>query len=150
MGFENAEAERTEAALREVEQMLGEVMLFEPVMIQNYLHDECDRDYTPIAAIQHGAPIEFNISSATQLYCDLNNLLVRLRARVMDAANHPPDGNHHPSVVNDPFNSMWRDQTLTQNGRCINEPNNMYAWKAYLINLLNYSREVQDTRLKNE
>ena len=39
MGIENAEAEPTEAAPREVEQMLGEVMLFEPVMIQNYLHD---------------------------------------------------------------------------------------------------------------
>ena len=150
MGIENAEAERTEAAPREVEQMLGEVMLFEPVMIQNYLHDEFNRDYAPIAAIQHGAPIEFNISGATQLYCDLNNLLVRVRARVTDAANHLPDGNYHPRVVNDPFNSMWRDQTLTLNGRCINEPNNMYAWKAYLMNLLNYSREVQDTRLKCE
>ena len=91
MGIENAEAERSETTPREVEQMLGEVMLFEPVMIQNYLHDEFDRDYALIAAIQHGAPIEFNISGATQLYCDLNNLLVRVRARVMDAANHPPD-----------------------------------------------------------
>ena len=45
---------------------------------------------------------------------------------------------------------MWRNQTLTLNGRCINEPNNMYAWKAYLMNPLNYSREVQDTRLKCE
>ena len=127
MGIDNAEAERSETTPREVEQMLGEVMLFEPVMIQNYLHDEFDRDYAPIAAIQHGAPIEFNISGATQHYCDLNNLLVRVRARVTDAANHPPDNNHHPGVVNDPFNSMWRDQTLTLNGRCINEPNNMYA-----------------------
>ena len=75
MGIDNAEVERTEAAPREIEQMLGEVMLFEPVMIHNYLHDEFDRDYAPIAAIQHGAPIEFNISGATQLYCDLNNLL---------------------------------------------------------------------------
>ena len=57
MGIDNAEAERKEEAPREVEQMLGEVMLFEPVMIQNYLHDEFDRDYAPIAAIQHGAPI---------------------------------------------------------------------------------------------
>ena len=37
MGVENTEAERTEIAPREVEQMLGEVMLCEPVMIQNYL-----------------------------------------------------------------------------------------------------------------
>ena len=140
MGIENAEAERSETAPREMEQMLGKVMLFEPVMIQNYLHDEFDLDYAPIAAIQHGAPIEFNIIGATQLYCDLNNLLVRVRARVMDAADHPPDANHHPSVVNDQFNSMWRDQTLTLNGRCINEQNNMYPWKSYLMNLLNYSR----------
>ena len=39
MGVENTEAERTETAPREVEQMLGEVMLFEPVMIQSYLHE---------------------------------------------------------------------------------------------------------------
>ena len=34
------------------------------------------------------------------------------------------------------------------NGRCINEPKNMYQWKSYLMNLLNYSREVQDIQLK--
>ena len=51
MGIDNAEAERSETTPHEVEQMLGEVMLFEPVMIQNYLHDEFDRDYAPIAAI---------------------------------------------------------------------------------------------------
>ena len=51
MGINSAEPERTEAAPREIKQMLGEVMLFEPVMIQNYLHDEFDRDYAPIAAI---------------------------------------------------------------------------------------------------
>ena len=44
----------------------------------------------------------------------------------MDAANHAPDATHHPGLGNDPFNRLWRDQTLTLNGRCINEPNNMY------------------------
>ena len=105
MGVENTEAERTERAPREVEQMLGEVMLFEPVMIQNYLYEDFDHDYAPIAAMQH-ASIKFNISGATQLYCDLNNMLVRVQARVINAANDSPDGNHHPGVVNDPFNSM--------------------------------------------
>ena len=33
MGIENAEAERSELATREMEQMLREVILFEPVMI---------------------------------------------------------------------------------------------------------------------
>ena len=37
IGVENTEAERTETAPLEVEQKLGEVMLFEPVIIQNYL-----------------------------------------------------------------------------------------------------------------
>ena len=53
MGVENAKAERSETALREVEQMLGKVMLFKPVIIQNYLHDEIDFGYALIAAIQH-------------------------------------------------------------------------------------------------
>ena len=41
---------------------------------------------------------------------------------------------------------MFRDQSLTLNYRYINEPNNMYPWKSYLMNMMNYSREVQDTR----
>ena len=89
-------SEKTEVAPREMEHMLGEVMLFEPVMIQNYLHDEFDRDYAPIVAIQHGAPIEFNISGATQLYCDLNNLLLRVRARVLDGGDHAFGAGDHP------------------------------------------------------
>ena len=99
-------SEKTEVALREMEHILGEMMLFEPVMIQNYLHDEFDRDYAPLAAIQHGAPIKFNISGATQLYCDLNNLLLRVLARVLDVGYHAPGAGDHPGVINNPFNSM--------------------------------------------
>ena len=44
MGIKNADADRAEAAPREVEEIFGKVMLFEPVMIKNYLHDEFDRD----------------------------------------------------------------------------------------------------------
>ena len=139
--------EANEPTPRETEQLLGEVMLFEPVQVQNYLHDEFTRDFSPIAAIQHGAPIEFNIPGATQLYNDLNNTVLRVRARILDAADHPPDANLHPSVVNNVFNSMWRDMTLTMNGRQITEPNNMYAWRAYFEDLLNYSSDVQHTRL---
>ena len=119
-------------------------------MIQNYLHDEFDRDYAPIAAIQHGAPIEFNISGASQLYCDLNNLLLRVRARVLDGGDHVPGAGDHPGVINNPFNSMWRDHSLTLNGRCVTEPNNMYPWRAYISSLLNYTNEVQNTRLQCE
>ena len=119
--------EANEPTPREAEQLLGEVMLFEPVQVQNYLHDEFMRDFSPIAAIQHGAPIEFNIPGARQLYHDLNNSLLRVRARIMDAAGNAPDANVHPSVVNNVFNSMWRDNTLSMNGRKITEPNNMYA-----------------------
>ena len=142
--------EASEPTPREVEQMLGEVMLFDPIMVQNYLHDEFTRDFSPIAAIQHGAPIEFNITGATQLYNDLNNSVLRVRARIVDAADHAPDQNVHPSVVNNAFNSMWRDQTLTLNGRQVTEPNNMYAWRAYMEDLLNFSSDVQNTRLHTQ
>ena len=118
-------SEKTEVATREMEHMLGEVMLFKPLMIQNYLHDEFDRDYAPIAVSQHGAPIELNISGATQLYFDLNNLLLRVQARVVDGGDRAPVADDHPGVINNPFNSMWRDQSLTLNGRCVTEPNNM-------------------------
>ena len=67
--------------------MLGEVMIFEPVIIHNYLQNEFDSDYAPIAIIQYGAPIEFKISGARQLYCDMNNLFLRVRERVLKAAN---------------------------------------------------------------
>ena len=143
-----ARKEANEPTPREAEQLLGEVMLFEPVQVQNYLHDEFMRDFSPIAAIQHGAPIEFNIPGATQLYHDLNNSLLRVRARIMDAAGNAPDANVHPSVVNNVFNSMWRDHTLSMNGRQITEPNNMYAWRALMEDILNFSMDVQNTRLQ--
>ena len=144
---EEDSSEKTEVAPREMEQMLGEMMLFESVRIQNYLPDEFDRDYAPIAAIQHGAPIEFNISGATQLYCDLNNLLLSVRAQVLEGGDHVPGDGDHPGVINNPYHSMWRDQSLTLNGRCDTEVNKMYQWHACISNLLNYTNEVQNTRL---
>lgn len=122
--------------------MLGEKILFEPIQVQNDLHYEFMRDFSPIAAIQHGAPMEFNIPYATQLYHDLNNSLLRVRTRIMDAAGNAPVANAHPSVVNNVFNSMWRDHTLSKNGRQITELNNMYAWRALMEDMLNYSTDV--------
>ena len=61
----------------------------------------------------------------------------------MDAAGNAPEAKVHPSVVNNVFNSMWRDHKISMNGRQITEPNNMYAWRALMEDILNFSMDVK-------
>ena len=103
---EKVTSDKDKARRLEVELMLGEVMLVEQDMIECYLPDDFDRDYALIAAIQHGAPIEFSISEATPLYCNLNKMLLRMRACVQKEAYHVFGTEDNRGLVNGVLNSV--------------------------------------------
>ena len=59
--------------LETAEQITSEVDLFGPIMQQNFLLNEFNREFAPLASLAEGAPIEFLVKGADQLYLDLND-----------------------------------------------------------------------------
>lgn len=134
------------------EHLLGEVMLFEPVMQQTYLLTEFDRIYHPIASIQPGAPIEFFVKNAEKLYLDLNNSFLRIRLQIKkkDNTNMPGANDVKTAPINNFMHSLFKDVTVQLNNKTVTDPSNMYPYRAYLETLINYSHDVQKYRLLSE
>ena len=72
-------------ALETEEQITSEVDLFGKIMKQNCLLNEFNRKFAPLASIAEGAPIEFLVKGANQLYLDLNDSRLQLRVKMTKA-----------------------------------------------------------------
>ena len=51
------------------------------------LLNEFDREFAPLASLQQGAPIELMVKGADQLYLDLNESLLLVRVKIINADN---------------------------------------------------------------
>ena len=68
-----------------VDQLTSEVDLFAPILQHTVLLNEFDREFAPLASLQEGAPIEFMVKGADQLYMDLNESSLHLRVKMTNA-----------------------------------------------------------------
>ena len=69
--------------------MLGEAMLFDPVMQQSYLVKEFNADFKPVSAINPGSPIEFSVPKSEKNYLDLNNSWMVVTVQVVKRRTAP-------------------------------------------------------------
>jgi hypothetical protein len=137
------------AAVEVSEAITADLDIYAPILQQTCLKNEYNREYSPLASIQPGAPIEFIVKGAENLYLDLNNTRLTVQAKItkangtnIDAASAGP--------VNLALHSLWREMTYELNGRPVSEPNQLYPYRALIETVLNYSEEVQKTRLVAE
>ena len=130
----------------------SEVALFDPVMTQLGLLNEYDRSFSPKAAIKKGTPIEFIIKGAAQQYMDLNAVKMRVKCKIVNADGSNLAAADNPLVgpVNNILHSMFQEVGMTLGTKLVSDPSNMYPYRAYLENLLNYDRTVQKNRLLTE
>ena len=68
-----------------VDQITSEFNLFGPILMQKVLINDFNREFAPLASLQQGAPIEFMVKGAYQLYLDLNESLLLVRVKITNA-----------------------------------------------------------------
>ena len=123
------------------EQITGEVNLFNPIMQRNCLLNEFNRRIAPLASHAEGAPIEFLVKGADQLYLDLNDSRFQLRVKMTKADGTNMTAATGP-IIKLPLHSLFREVNVELNGRCVSDPIQMDPYRAYLETLLNYSKET--------
>ena len=133
-----------------VESIPDEVDLFAPLLQQNVIKDDFDQEYLPVNAIQAGAPIEFSIKTADDLYLDLDESRFIVTAKITKANGTDMDDNVRAAPVNLLLHSLFREISATLNDTPVSDPNPLYPYRAYLETLLNYSEEVQKYRMITE
>ena len=123
---------------------------FQSELVQAAVQNEFDPEFSPIAALQDGSPIEFNIKGADRLYLDLNNSKLEIKGKIVldeDGANIPGDANIGP--VNNFMHSLFSHVEVGLQGVTVGDVNNLYPYRAFLETILSTNEQIQNTRLKS-
>lgn len=129
-----------------MEAVPSELNLFESAAIQTAIISEYERDINPIATLQPGAPIEFLIRGADNLYLDLNNSKLEIKCKITLANGADLGNNNDVAPVNNLLHSLFSSVEMELCGKTVTDPNQMYPYRAFIGTLLSYNKEVLKTR----
>ena len=131
------------------EQITSEFNLFGSIKQQNVIENIFNRESATLSTIQPNMAIEFTVKSANDLYLDLNNSRLHVIAKITKANGKNIDANT-AATINLTLHSMFREIGLDFNGRNVGDTSQLYPYRSVLESLLNFGKEVQDTRILNE
>jgi len=121
---------------------------FGPQKMQTYITRSFMREYSPISAIQHKAPIRFTVPGSDSLYLDLTKSFIYLRAKITLNNGNNIGANDEVGPINLTLHSMFSSIEIQLGGKLISDTNGLYPYRAYLETLLNYNRDLQETQLE--
>ena len=94
------------------------------------LLNEFDCEFAHLASLQQGAPIEFMVKGAEQLYLDLNESLLLVRVNITNADNSDI-GQDTAGPVNLTLHSLFSQISVEFKGKPVSQPNHLYPYRAY-------------------
>ena len=133
-----------------VEVMMSEFDLFKPEAIQNNVDKWIYQEFTPLAALQHGSPIEFAIPGGPSLAINLSKSQLYIRAKITKADGAAPAADAEVGPVNLTLQSLFSTVDVILNGKTISDQSQFGPYRAFLETLLTYSEDVLKTRMQSE
>jgi len=128
-----------------------EVNYWETIFTQSAIVREFEQDFAPIAAIQYGSPIEFQVKAADHLYRDPNNSKLEVTVKiVLENGNNIANDANVVAPVNLLLHSLFSSIDLEIGGKQITDPHTLYPYKAMMLTMINYPDDVLKTRLACE
>jgi len=120
---------------------------FLPLPTQTSIIRATYREYAPIAALTHGAPIEIYVERSDN-YLDLNKSYLYVKCKITK-----PDGTNLAAAdrvgpVNLTLHSLFSNIDLELCGKQLSDPNGLYAYRAMFETLLSYGNDVKESQLQ--
>jgi hypothetical protein len=140
--------------------------IFSVPSTQNSIEEGYFQEYRPITPIIERAPIEFLIPGQTMEYLDLSFTTLHLQVMIckidgtnLDAENIEYRNSQNvlvPAVpgsivapINNFMHSLFNNVQVSLNKKCITSTSNLYHYRAYIENLLNYGNEAKKSHLSS-
>ena len=121
---------------------------FQKEPIQAAIVNEYDREYSPTAAIQQNAPIEFEIKGGDRNYLDLNNSKLEIKCRLLEADDGNIAADANVGLANLTLHSLFTSVETELQGQTIGDTNNLYPYRAMFETLVTTNSLLSKTRLK--
>lgn len=103
--------------------------------------------YKPISSLNDDGPIEFQVTGSGDDYLDLSHTLLLINAKILNQDDTNLKADVQVAPVNNWLHSLFNQLDIYLNQKLISPPNNTYAYRAYLENLLNYGPAAKESHL---
>ncbi|XP_018371344.1 PREDICTED: uncharacterized protein F54H12.2-like [Trachymyrmex cornetzi] len=107
--------------------------------------------YKPVTSLTDDSPIEFVIPGHGEDYLDLTHTMLSLRIRVEsergESTSVAATDVAKAGPVNHLLHSMFNQIDVYFNQKLVSQPNNAYAYRAYIEALLNYASPAKTSHL---
>ncbi|XP_075421377.1 uncharacterized protein F54H12.2-like [Ascaphus truei] len=124
----------------------SELDIFEIQPTQTSIEKSLYVEIQPLAALSETAPLEFYIAGNGEHYFDLNNTLIYITCKIVKQDNTPIADGARVSRINYPIATLFNQLDVTLGDRLISQSNNLYAYRAYIETILNYSADALSTQ----
>jgi hypothetical protein len=129
-----------------VEQMVSELDIFTPPVIQTSVTAGDYQHFKPIQALVNDGPITFLVPGTGDAYVDMGKTMLYVKMRIIDGAAGAAYGAAQDySVVNNLLSSLFSDVKLEFNQTTVSSTNGMYAYRAYFEQLFNYNETAKNS-----
>ena len=127
----------------------SELELFSLPPTQSYIEHGSWVLYKPISSLNDEAPIEFGVPGQGEEYIDLPHTLLNIKAKIVKNDGTPLVAADDASIgpVNNWMYSLFSQVDVYLNQKIVSPPNNAYAYRAYIENLLSYGPGAKNSHL---
>ena len=119
---------------------------------EKLIQDEVDHAYhvelTPHNSILPGNNLIFHLEGGSD-FTDLSNTYLAVEIQMTSSDGAAVDAGAKACPINNIFHSMWSQIQVRLKDCVISHPSPNYAYRAYLENLLNYSKDSKETWMEN-
>ncbi|XP_063786015.1 uncharacterized protein F54H12.2-like [Pseudophryne corroboree] len=129
-----------------VECAKSELDLFDVPPTQTSVEKSLYVEVQPLAALSETAPLEFYIAASGEHYYDLNNTLLYVTCKIVRTDNNPIPQGARVALINYPVATLFSQVDVSLGDRLISQSNNLYAYRAYIETILNYSSDALSTK----
>ena len=122
----------------------SEIALFDEPPTDVTIKNSYFSEYFPVNSVSdRSTPIQFYIQGTNQLYIDLREVRIYLRAKMVKADGTDLAATDLVAPVNNLLHSLFQQCTVSLNETNITPPTTYYGYRAYIETLLAYSREYK-------
>lgn len=130
--------------------MKSELDLFAQQPLQTNILKTEEVVYKPLTSLDNPTTIEFACFGHGDAYYDLSSILLRFKVQLTkaDGTLFVDADNNQAGFVNNILHSLIQQVNISLNGKNISNPDNNYAYRAYIETLLNYGNDAGKTHLE--
>lgn len=127
----------------------SELDLFATPPTQNSVESGQMQCYRPFSSISENSPIEFVVSGHGDEYIDLAHTMLHISAKINKPEPVDPNKDEEQNVapVNNWLHTLFSQVDIYLNQKCVTPPSNLYNYRSYIENLLNYGSDAKTSHL---